>query len=30
LSVTNIDERSNVIAIQCVKRGDNTLEAAQA
>lgn len=30
LSVTNIDERSNVIAIQCVKRGDSTLEAAQA
>lgn len=30
LSVTNIDERSQVLAIQCVKRGDNTLEAAQA
>lgn len=30
LAVTNIDERSQVLAIQCVKRGDNTLEAAQA
>ena len=30
LAVTNIDERDEVIAIQACKRGDDTLEAAEA
>lgn len=30
LAVTNIDERDQVLAFQATKRGDNTLEAAQA
>lgn len=30
LAVTNINERSQVIAIQAVKRGDSALEAASA
>lgn len=30
LAVTNIDERDQVIALQAVKRGDSSLEAAEA
>lgn len=30
LAVTNIDEKDQVLALQATKRGDSTLEAAQA